>query len=343
MARKNIKAEIPIKSPDGMIKLAEDLKAKHDTFGGTTDSSLHHYDMGAFGTKTTNAKNKLTDARTNDNQAQGLTQNSYTLMGFAEGQTIETEGTLYFTLDAIRLTLIAHHDGEEEKLQQYGFNIVIGETRGRRTVRASIPTKKPDDFLTLCKEITKKHEALAAASPLHHMDMASFKTKTTDAFNFLAQARSKHGTAEGETQTAYRIIGMGKGQNLRSEGTLYNLIARMKNNLLASYKGNEELLEEWGFNVVITETTASRSSKRITIIIPKLGFITRTDIINHSTGKNIGVTDLEWCASPTLCTPENANVLNPDEEAEINTLDGPVTIKNRSNKFSGRIRMSVTP
>ena len=116
----------------------------------------------------------------------------------------------------------------------------------------------------------------------------------------------------------------------------------MKKTLLGIYKGEEESLEEWGFTVVITETMPHRNSKRVTVIIPKNQFTTIADVINHSEGKNIGVTDLEWCASHTVCAPEQANVLNPNEVAEINTPDGVITVKNRSNTFSGRIRLSVT-
>ena len=165
---------------------------------------------------------------------------------------------------------------------------------------------------------------------------------TNNAVAKLDSGRKFHDDAEGETMRAWEKIGIYRDETIRTKGTLYFSLDIFRGILLKKFKLDEEQLQQWGFVVVITETMPHRNSKRVTVIIPKNQFTTIADVINHSDGKNIGVTDLEWCASHTVCAPEQANVLNPNEVAEINTPDGVITVKNRSNVFSGRIRLSIT-
>ena len=55
-------------------------------------------------------------------------------MGFAEGQTIQTPGTLYYDADVIRGVLIGEHKNDEEALEDYGFNVLMGQTNGRTNI-----------------------------------------------------------------------------------------------------------------------------------------------------------------------------------------------------------------
>lgn len=337
MAKKNIRVETPTASPDSMISLSEAITEKHETYAGS-ESPLHHMDMDAFKKKTEMAKKTLASMRTMDNEAQDLIQEANTIMGFSEGQTSETEGTLYFTVDKIRLTLLGDSTGNEEELQKYGFNVVVGETRGRKTSRIELPIGKHDKFLTLCKDITTKHEAMGVDSPLHHLDMDEFKKKTTEASKKLKEGRKLHKDSEPETEKAYQLIGIGKGQNLQSEGTIYFTINKIKKILLGFYKGVEEQLQLWGFNVVITETLPGRKTKRVTVIIPKSGIITILKVADQKKAKNIGKTILAWHDSAN----DEPIALQPDEEMLINTPSGSIVVTNRSPIREGRIRLDVT-
>ena len=56
-----------------------------------------------------------------------------------------------------------------------------------------------------------------------------------------------------------RLLGIAEGQNAQSEGTLYFEALRIRGLLLASFRGNEEELETWGFSVKIgTARTGAR-------------------------------------------------------------------------------------
>ncbi len=345
MAKTNIRADVPTSSPEGMLDLSDSITAKHEAIiAGGEDSPVDHLDMAGFKTNTAAARTLHDDAGTLHSEAEGDIQDAYTAIGMAEGQDITTEGTLYFDLDVIRKELLTKFINREEQMEKFGWNMVIGEARGRRTVRATIPIDSPDGMLDLCEAVTKKHEALAGASPVTITDMATFKANHLAARAAHNLGLEKHKEAEGKTQDAIRIIGTGKGQKVSTTGTLYFIIGSVRDFLLALHKNHEEQLEQWGFNIVITETLANRPDKRVTIIIAKGGFIPVQDVKNGSKAKNIGVTDLQWCASEDRCTVENANPLAPDEEATMVTGGGPygtISVVNTATNRTGRIRMTV--
>jgi len=350
MAKKNIRVEIPTGKPDSMITLSEAITEKHESYSAPAaspaaaaaaeESPLHHINMNAFKEKTALAKTTLASARKMDNEAQDLIQEAHTIMGTAEGQTSETEGTLYFLLDKIRTTLLGDSTGNEEELQKYGFIVVVGQTRGRRTSRIELPIGKPDKFLSLCKDITKKHEAMGAASPLHHLDMEDFKTKTTTAFSKLKEGRKLHLDSDPETEKAYQLIGIGKGQNLQSEGSIYFSINKIKKTLLGFYKGAEEQLQLWGFNVVITTTLPGRKTKRIEVLIAKGASIVVNNVVNGSSATNTGKVPLAiWEGTGPM--PPIPVEIDSGISWKVDAPSGTVTIRNFSTTKTGRCKLTV--
>lgn len=345
MSRTNINADIPVSSPTGMLDLSDSITVKHESYTDPANPSpVAHLPMAQFKTDTAAARTMHTDAATLHSEAEGHTQDAYNLIGIGEGQTITTEGTLYFDLDIIKGVLMDVNINHEEQVEQWGWNVVIGETRGRRTIRAEIPVDSPNKMLDLCESITEKHEELGGGSPIVIVDMAAFKTRHLQARADHNLAIEKHKIAEGKTQRAIRIIGTGKGQKINTEGTLYYIIGRVRSRLLDAHKNEEEQLEQWGFNIVITETTPSSPDKRVTIVIAKSGFIPVQEVKNGSSAKNIGVTNLQWCASEDRCTVENAHSLAPDEEATMVTDTDPygtIAVVNLADNRTGRVRMTV--
>lgn len=328
-----------------MLNLSDAITEKHESYTDPADPSpVAHLPMAQFKTNTAAARALHNQSTTLHSEGEGLTQDAWTIIGIADGQTITTEGTLYFDLDVIKGILLDVNINHEEQLEQYGWNVVVSETKGRRNIRASIPFDSAEKMLLLCEAVTEKHEALGPESPLNLLDMATFKANHIAARNLQTQAAAKHKEAQGKTQDMEVIIGTSKGQKVSTEGTLYYIIGRVRNRLLDIHKNHEEQLEQWGFNIVITETIPNKPDKRVTIVIAKGSFITVANVKNGSKAKNIGVTALQWCASEVECTPENAHNLAPDEEATIEAgtgAYGTVTIMNLADNRAGRIRMTV--
>ncbi|MBI4931585.1 MAG: hypothetical protein HY841_12520 [Bacteroidetes bacterium] len=124
----------------------------------------------------------------------------------------------------------------------------------RRTVRIEVPINKPDAFSKLLNKILKQHETLGKDSPLENnpkIDMKKFKESLTTADQKRAASEKLKGQSEDTMQEAKTIYGNGKGQDVETPGTLYNMEDEVKDILLHENKGNEEELSQWGYNVVV--------------------------------------------------------------------------------------------
>ena len=133
MARRTIRVEIPTGKPDDLIALAKNVRTKHVADGA--DSPLDTDMMTTLNTKTTSAETKNASAKQHDAQAQALRQDRDTSLGLADGQTADSPDTVLNLLTYTRDALLLKFRGNEEKLSEYGFNVVVGSAKS--------PTKKP--------------------------------------------------------------------------------------------------------------------------------------------------------------------------------------------------------
>ncbi len=131
----------------------------------------------------------------------------------------------------------------------------------RKTVKVAIPTGKPDEFVKLAKGILKKHQADGSDSPLTTVDMALFDDALKKSDDKRTESQDLRNKSEARMQEAYSYLGIGKGQNIETPGTVYHLISRVRDQLLVTYRGNEEKLSEYGFPVVVG-TAASPTKKK---------------------------------------------------------------------------------
>ena len=122
----------------------------------------------------------------------------------------------------------------------------------RKTVRVKIPAKKPDAFLTLLEAMIKQHELLGDESPLKYLpEMEGAKSKAANAKGLRTDSLETRKKSESLMQQSMTELGMAPGQSAETPGTLYDLALRARNHLLNTYKGSEEKLSEWGFDVVV--------------------------------------------------------------------------------------------
>ena len=78
----------------------------------------------------------------------------------------------------------------------------------------------------------------------------------------MKRTSSKELRAQSEAlmQAANTIFGVEVGQNSKSPGTLYNYLAAIRDLLLVIYRGNEEQLSTWGFDVVVSASSSPSSN-----------------------------------------------------------------------------------
>ncbi len=133
MARKTIRIEIPNSSPDGMLTILQGIKDKQETEGA--NSPINGVDMTEFATEVDSAAADRAEAKRLEAEVQTLNMKANRTIGISEGQTSQTEGTLYFEMLQIRDQLLSYYRGNEKELEQWGFKVVIGNASvGRRAV-----------------------------------------------------------------------------------------------------------------------------------------------------------------------------------------------------------------
>jgi len=124
MAKVTVSVEIFDHEADKAIGLCEQVDAKH-VADGATSVLTQLLDMDIFRSKIADSKSKRATAKDLHRQAEALMQEADIMLGFEQGQTSYTEGTLYNSLTKIRDLLLALNKGHEEALGAWGFDVVI--------------------------------------------------------------------------------------------------------------------------------------------------------------------------------------------------------------------------
>jgi hypothetical protein len=123
----------------------------------------------------------------------------------------------------------------------------------KTAIKVDINESKPDDLITLADKVLAKHKDLGTSSPLNALDMATYEQNLTLGKANRVEAKRLHDQAEKLNQQASLNLGTDQTQNVSTPGTVYSTLARTRDILLGIYKGQEKKLNEWGFNVVISE------------------------------------------------------------------------------------------
>lgn len=110
--------------------------------------------------------------------------------------------------------------------------------------RINIP-RSPDELIALAKSIGTKHAADGAGSPLSVLDMADMSAKTTTADTENGKAIKLRRDAETATQNRDNAL----GSENAIKGTLNYYVRSARDMLQGLYKGNEQKLGDWGFEV----------------------------------------------------------------------------------------------
>lgn len=117
--------------------------------------------------------------------------------------------------------------------------------------RIVIPYNKVDTFIALCKAIETRHTELGANSPLDAGMMTAFSSRLSQAVALRKKAREMRSLAQSRFEASRQSMGLNKAQGARAEGTLYNLLCKVRDLLNIHYRENPDAVSEWGFKVVV--------------------------------------------------------------------------------------------
>ena len=129
----------------------------------------------------------------------------------------------------------------------------------KTSVKIEISKSKPEELTKLGNVVFAKHTALGAASPLNGLDMVTFGTKLSESVDKRAEAKKLHDQAEALNQQAGLSLGVDKSQNTKTAGTVYSTLTSARDILLGLNRGQERKLNEWGFDVIISNVSYSKS------------------------------------------------------------------------------------
>jgi len=126
MARKTIRVDVPYRNPDKFIQLAQSILtyAAANPNPALDPAKIRNLNAATGIAATNNTLGKSLDA-----QAQVARQKRDTALGIADGQTAATPDTVLNLVNYVRDQLLLTNEGNEDVLEQYGFEVVIGTAK----------------------------------------------------------------------------------------------------------------------------------------------------------------------------------------------------------------------
>jgi hypothetical protein len=131
----------------------------------------------------------------------------------------------------------------------------------RTNVKVEMPANKPDEMTALADKVVAHDSEMGTESPLVKDEVAALKAKNSSAKDKRERAEKMHAEAESLNQQGLIDIGVAKGQDSKTAGTVYTMMTNIRDTLLIKYKGQEERLSEWGYKVVITSSSGGGKAK----------------------------------------------------------------------------------
>ena len=124
----------------------------------------------------------------------------------------------------------------------------------KRNIKITFGQGDRQRMIAVATKINNKNTELGEQSPLKSINMAAFanifdvsSTKNTQMEDF--QLRYEQTRAEADF-----ALGIAKGQTMATPDTLLFYLGLIRDQLMVTYKGREELIEDWGFEVTVTES-----------------------------------------------------------------------------------------
>lgn len=130
MARKTIKVSIEIKKPQDFSKLVHRILEKHKEMGKSSPlKSFINFNEKDLSVKLSKGDAARHESETLKKKSESKMEDARKLYGTAAGQNITTPGTVYHDAAGIRKFLLSYYEGQEEKLSEFGFDVVIGSAK----------------------------------------------------------------------------------------------------------------------------------------------------------------------------------------------------------------------
>ena len=124
MTKRTVRVEIPYRKPDKMMLLGETIKNKHEELAELSPL-LPVNKMDVFTTKLGQAGSLRNESIALRAQSESKMEEAKVNMGIAPGQSKDTPDTMYNLMLKVRDVLLLTYQGNEEKLSEWGFDVIV--------------------------------------------------------------------------------------------------------------------------------------------------------------------------------------------------------------------------
>ena len=218
MTKRRVRIDIPIRQPDKLIELAEEIFKRNKT-EHLFDNDL---DMQSFHNNTQLTKKKRVMAKASLDESRQALYEANVHLGVAKGQTKSVKGTVYSMILEIRDFLKSLYKGDEEKIKQWGYDVEIFYIRGLRKVKIFIPVSSSELLIELADGIYNQH--LKQPSLLKKFNMTEFNNKNKNARKKRQEAKQLNDLHEQYMRESEELLGLGYGQTKETQGTIYFVV-----------------------------------------------------------------------------------------------------------------------
>ncbi len=241
MARRDFSIVVP-RNPELLIALADKNLQKHYQDGAASKINQ---------TLAQQLQVKLDTARTENNRRneldrlkEKLNEERNLLLGLHDSQNAFTEGTVFYFVAAARDILLGHYRSNERMLGDWGF--VVNSPKGAAQI---IIPRNADALIALAKKVMEKHYMDGEASLLKDLAWDVLNNRLYEAEMKLEEARKANRDKEKATQMRNIALGIDKGQTSKTPNTVKYIVKAIRDVLLGTYRGREQELGDWGFEV----------------------------------------------------------------------------------------------
>lgn len=241
MGRKYIRVVIP-ENADQLFALVDKILQKHYQDG--TASLLSSVLCEQLQTQLDIARNEHNRRNELERKKEKYNEERNLILGLHENQNSSTPGTVRYFVTATRDILLGQYRGNERQLGDWGFT--VNSPKG--AVQIIIPTNA-DQLIALAKKVMQKHYEDGASSPLNSLDWNVLNTRLYEAEMKLEEGRKLSRDKETATQARNLALGIEKGQNSKTPNTVQYLVKSVRDTLLGIFRGREQELGNWGFEV----------------------------------------------------------------------------------------------
>ena len=256
MPNQTIKVEMPL-NPQEMQTLADNVLKKHAKDGNLSplpDSIMQQMQVVYTAVL---AKNKeQIDLK---KEAERLTEKRNLVLGIHITQNRFTPNTIMFSVTSIRDYLLGIYRGKERELGAYGYVV----NSPQNDIRVEIPTNA-EELSRLADTIVKKHAANGANSLIPAVLADGLIDLVAQATLLVEQAAQVARDGETATQSRNLLLGIAKGQTSKTVNTIRYYLSSVRDMLLGLYRGQEQRLGDWGFEV--NSSTAAANSNTDTLL-----------------------------------------------------------------------------